>query len=214
MLSIIVILMVVPNFSCATESSIEATNKIFCVSNNSSFCQNYNYSEHHILAYYLNHSSKYFKSHETYIFQPGKHSTPNIGILNITNVTNLTLTGLTDGSKAAIFDCNGKFAALYFVYSSNITIKHLTFSGCITKHFVNGRRNNELTTLFFHTGTHLSLLGVTLWKSVDESFFILNMFGDVIISNVVAANASSAGIQRNQAGNSIVYKHCERRDLS
>ena len=75
MLSIIVILMVVPNFSCATESSIEATNKIFCVSNNSSFCQNYNYSEHHILAYYLNHSSKYFKSHETYIFQPGKHST-------------------------------------------------------------------------------------------------------------------------------------------
>ena len=216
MLSIVVILMIVPNFSCATESSIEATiNKIFCVGNNSSFCQNYNYSEHHILAYYLNHSSKYFKSYETYIFQPGKHSLlNNIGILNVTNVTNLTLTGLTDGSKAAIIDCDGKFAAFKFENSSNTTIEHLIFSECITKHFGNDRRNNGLATLFFHTGTHLSLVGVTLLKSIDESFFILDMFGDVIISNVVAANASTAGIQRNRAGNSIVYRHCQRRGLS
>ena len=212
MLSIIIILVIVPNFSC---TSIEATNKIFCVGNNSSFCQNYKYSEHHILAYYLNHSSKYFKSHETSIFQPGKHSLVNdIGILHVTNVTNLTLTGLTDGSNVAIIDCDGKFAAFHFASSSNTTIEHLTFSECISKHFGNDHSNNGLATLFFHTGIHLSLIGVTIWKSIDESFLILNIFGDVIINNIVAANASTAGIQRNKAGNSIVYTNCERRGLS
>ena len=110
----------------------------------------------------------------------------------------------------AIIDCDGKFAAFHFASASNTTIENLTFSECIRKHFGNDHSNNGLATLFFHTGIHLSLIEVTLWKSIDESFLILNIFGDAII-NVVAANASTA---RNKAGNSIIYTNCERRGLS
>ena len=209
-------ILVIQNFSCAIlTSSTEPTKKVLCVSNNNSVCQNYNHSEYHVLAYYMNRSYKYFKSHEIYIFQPGQHTPANIGTLTFTNVSNLSLTGLTDGSTTAVIDCNGKFVAFEFKNLSNIIIEHLTFRGCVAKHLTESDpRNNGLATLSFIGGIHLSLLGVTLLRSVDESFFIMEIFGDVVLRNLVIANASMAGVQRRKAGNSIIYRYCDRREPS
>ena len=188
--------------------STEPHNNVLCVSNNNHrLCHDYNASEYHTLAYYMNHSSEYFKSFETYIFQPGKHTPLNTSTLNFTNVTNLTLIGLNDEASAAIVDCNGRFTAFEFTYFSNITIKHLTFSGCIRKR---DNTNNRLATLAFIDGTHLSLLGVTLFKSVDESFYINNILGDVMLSNLMITNGNMARTQRRSAGNQIVYRSCEK----
>lgn len=202
--------------SCAILTpSTEPTKKVLCVSNDNCVCQNYNYSEDHVLAYYMNHSSKYFKSHETYVFQPGQHTPANIGTLTFTNISNLTFTGLTDESRTAVIDCNGKFVAFEFINMSNITIEHLTFSGCVAKHSTESDpRNNGLATLSFINGTHLFLVGVTLLGSVDESFSIREIFGDVVLRHLVIVNASTAGFQRRDAGNRIIYRHCDRREPS
>ena len=214
--SVILLFLVIQNFSCAVlTSSTKPTNKVFCVSNNSSFYQNYNYSEYHILSYYMNHSSKYFKSYESYVFQPEKHTPLGINTLIFIHVANLTLTGLTDGSSVAVIDCNGKFVSFQFKHTYSIIIENLTFYGC-THSTESDNRNDGLATLSFIYGIHLSLLGVTLLRSVDESFFIVDIFGDVKLSNLMVANASTAGIQRRSAGNKIMYRNrsCNRRVLS
>ena len=174
--------------------------------NNHNLCQHYDATEFHTLAHYMENHYNYFKSYETYVFHPGQHTPLGTGTLNITNVTKLTFTGMIGVANPAIINCNGSDTAFEFKYSFNITIKYLTFSECTRKHST----ENGLAILAFIEGNHLSLLEVTVLISVDESFYIKDIFGEVTLSNLKAAGANTAGIQRKNAGNMIIYRYCDK----
>ena len=198
---------------CIRDSSrADQASKVFCVvqeSNNinDDACQPYNPTECHPLVYYMNYSSKYFKSYETYVFQHGQHTPLDRFTLKIINVTNLTLTG-SDTAKSSVIDCNGRSTAFLFGLSSNITIKNLTFTTCIQQHKSNRKINDGLSTLSFHGGSNLSLLGVTVLMSVDEAFFIEDVFGEIVINNLKVANSTTAGKLVPFVGNKITYHNC------
>ena len=185
--------------------------EVFCVSQGiDGSHHNQDSTECHTLAYYMNHSSEHFKSYETYVFQRGKHNPLDQFTLNISNVTNLKLVGpdKENTSEAAVIDCNGRSAAFVFRYSSNIIIENLTFSACIQKHNSDIKINHGLATLTFYKGCHLSLLGVTVLMSVDEAFYIENVLGNIVLSNLEVANSNTDGKVVPYAGNTIAYQYC------
>ena len=206
--------------TCSSDSSRKVAHQVsevFCVSQESDNSRhNQDFTECYTLAYYMSHSSEYFKSHETYVFQHGHHNPLDQFMLNISNVTNLTFVGpdKEKTSEAAVIDCNGRSAAFVFRYSSNIVIENLTFSACIQKHNFDSKISHGLATLTFYKGCHLSLLGVTVLMSVDEAFYIENVLGNVVLSNLEIADSNTDGKLVPYAGNTIAYKHCHESQAS
>ena len=194
---------------------------VFCIisstSNNSDHtpCEAFDSSaEYHTLAYYMNHSSDYFRSYQTYVFDSGYH-TPTVNFtLQIRRVKNLTLTGPNEvllrpnSTRRAVVDCNGRPNSFLFSQFSNIVIKSLTFTSCLSQYTTYKRADIGLATLAFKDGANLSLLSVAILASADEAFLILDVMGNVIIHDVEVANSKIAGQAQYQSGNGITYRNC------
>ena len=191
---------------------------IYCVtvsaeynSDGDSSCGEYDPVERHTLAFYMNNHSEYFKSYQTYVFQRGAHVPLADFKLKIKNVTNLTFTGAeveSSTSEAAVINCNGSITSFEFFNISYATIKELTFYGCVT---MPSKYKIGHSVLFFAGGFHLTLLRLRMLMSVDEAFFIEDVYGEIVLHSVDIKDSNTGGKAVHDAGNSIRYRKCRNK---
>ena len=213
---------------CSCAASIEAGNsqfqrfeRVFCVTeknSNNEACQDYDSAEYKSLSYYMrkhDDTGMYFMSNQIFVFDQGRHTPLDNFTLKVSDVTNLSLIGSrrVETSAEAVIDCKRRFTKFLFQHFSNITIANLTFSACQISKFAK-HPPIPSATLVFVWGFYLHISSVKILMSVDEGFFIKNIYRELVLSNVEVSHANTAGKHIPKAGNAITYQHCDGNQIS
>ena len=160
--------------------------------------------ECHILSYYLEKSNvgSYFKSDTTMVFLQGTHSANRSA--TIKQVSSLTLVGEA-GQPSAKIMCNRKSVGFEFFNMTDLHIQNLTFSEC--GQAVSVPKGYTCAAIRFNNVTNLSLLGLTVSKSMGYGLYADKILGNFFIKD--STFMWNNGSKLYYGGNAIFfYSHC------
>ena len=160
--------------------------------------------ECHILSYYLEKSNvgSYFKSNTTMVFLQGTHSANRSA--TIKQVSSLTLVGEA-GQPSAKIMCNHKSVGFEFINMTDLHIQNLTFSEC--GQAVSVPKGYTCAAIRFNNVTNLSLLGLTVSKSMGYGLYADKILGNFFIKD--STFMWNNGSKLYYGGNAIFfYSHC------
>ena len=176
--------------------------------NENTTCSHAGY-ECHTLFYYLEKSNCYFKSNTTMVFLPGTHSANRSAIIEqVSSFTLVEESDLPEESSAKI-KCTQESVGFEFINVIDLHIENLTFSECgqdFSIH-IDNKHTNGRAAIRFKNVTNLSLLGITVSKSMGYGIYADQILGNSIIQH--STFMQNNGGDMYQGGNAIFfYSHC------
>ena len=164
--------------------------------------------ECHTLFYYLEKSNCYFKSNTTMVFLPGTHSANRSAIIEqVASFTLVEESDLPEESSAKI-KCTQESVGFEFINVIDLHIENLTFSECGQAFFIPESHKNGHAAIRFKNVTNLSLLGITVSKSMGYGIYADQILGNSIIQH--STFMQNNGGDMYQGGNAIFTgKNCK-----
>ena len=178
----------------------------------------------HSLSFYLSrHPNRYFTSNTEFVFMEGEHQLDREKAVSIIKADNLTLRGVgewvpgpeeTVMQSTVVINCTKGRGQLFFFQSTTIIIQGLTFSNC-------GGYNNHTTaeklshgTLLFSWINSLTLIHVSIQKSLGHGLKVYNC-NNVKIQNCSVAYTNtyhsskppSLKCNRHTSGSNSVFRY-------
>ena len=163
--------------------------------------------ECHTLFYYLEKSNCYFKSNTTMVFLPGTHSANRSAIIEqVSSFTLVEESDLPEESSAKI-KCTQESVGFEFINVIDLHIENLTFSECGQAFFIPESHKNGHAAIRFKNVTNLSLLGITVSKTMGYGIYTDQILGNSFIQDSTFIHNN--GSELYYGGNAVLfYSHC------